>query len=110
MKKGIYLISLVTIMFFISLAETVSGFVLWFALPSGGGRGGLELTYFGIARHTWINIHDWLAIALVVVVTVHLLIHWKWVVRMIRNIIIQLTDGFRSIKGSSVVTTDSKSE
>jgi hypothetical protein len=110
MKKGKYLFSLVTIMLLTGLAEAISGFILWFALPSGGGRRNLALTYWGLTRHSWIDIHDWVAIALVVIVAIHLIIHWKWVMCITRNLAAQLTEAFRSIKGDSTVTTDSKSE
>ena len=110
MKKATYLFSLVTVMIFAGLAEAVSGFVLWFALPSGGGRGRLALSYWGLTRHTWIDIHDWVAIALVIIVAIHLIIHWKWVLRMTRNIAGRLNDAFRSLKGSTIVSADQRSE
>lgn len=87
MKKGMYLFSLVSIMLFGGLIEMVSGFILWFVLPSGAGRGSQGLAYLGLTRHTWIDIHDWVAIALVVVVVIHIAIHWKWMVRMTRQIV-----------------------
>ncbi len=110
MKKSIYLFSLVTIMLLGGLVEAVSGFVLWFALPSGGGRGRLDLTYWGLTRHTWLDLHDWAAIALMVIVIIHLAIHWKWMFRMSRNLVSQLVDAFRYLRGSNSVTTDLKSE
>jgi hypothetical protein len=91
MKKGMYLFSLVGFLVLTGLVEAVSGFVLWFALPSGEGRRGLDLTYLGLTRHTWIDIHDWVAIALTVVVIIHFIIHWKWVARMIKQVFTQYT-------------------
>jgi hypothetical protein len=82
MKKRTYLFSLVNALLVLGLAEAVSGFVLWFALPSGSGRRGLESAYWGLSRHSWISIHDWVAIALTAIVIIHLLSHWKWVVNM----------------------------
>jgi len=70
----------------LGLAEAVSGFVLWLGFPSGGGRGwggGFgELTFWGLSRHTWIDIHDWVAVALLALVLVHIILHWKWLLRM----------------------------
>jgi hypothetical protein len=34
------------------------------------GRGSLNLTYRGVTRHAWIDIHDWVAIALTLVVVI----------------------------------------
>jgi hypothetical protein len=110
MKKGMYLFSLVFIMGLVSLAETLSGFILSFALPSGSGRGSQGLTYLGLTRHTWVDMHDWMAIALVVIVLVHMVIHWKWVVRMTRQVFVQRTNAFHSTKGVFAVTSDMKSE
>jgi hypothetical protein len=98
MKKSVYLFGLVSILFVAGLVEAVSGFVLWLALPSGSGRGAFNLTYLGITRHTWIDIHDWVAIALIAIVIIHLIMHWKWVTRMARQIFKQFTNLHPSIE------------
>jgi hypothetical protein len=100
MKKSLYLFGLASSLLLLGLAEAVSGFILWFALPSGGGRKGLESAYLGITRHTWIDIHDWVAIALMVIVIFHLALHWKWVLRMIKEIWNQLAGSYRIITQS----------
>ncbi len=101
MKKGMYLFSLVGFLALTGLAETISGFVLWLALPSHAGRRGLESSYWGLTRQTWIGIHDWVAIALVVVVIIHLILHWKWVLRIIKQIFAQLGEAYNSLRGVS---------
>jgi hypothetical protein len=98
MKKSLYLFSLVVFLGLGSMIEAVSGFILWFVLPSGTGRRGLEAVALGITRHTWIDIHDWVAVALTVAVIIHLVLHWRWVVRMSRQIVIQLTGAYHQIK------------
>jgi len=35
----------------------VSGLVLFFVLPSGGGRGGSHAVYLGLFRDQWLNMH-----------------------------------------------------
>jgi len=80
----------------LGLTEAVSGFVLWLGFPVGAGGGGRhgwgggggigELTYWGISKHTWTDIHDWVAIALVVLVIIHVILHWRWIVRMARSL------------------------
>jgi preprotein translocase subunit SecY len=102
MKKATYLFSLVGALLLAGLADAVSGFILWFALPSGSGRGSLNLSYWGVTRHTWLSIHDWVSIALVVIVLIHLAVHWKWVVRMTRQIAAQMSSSFKSIKNEPV--------
>jgi len=76
------------VMFLLALFEVVSGFVLWLVLPRGrgymGGRGaglGIEATFLW-TRDTWIDLHNWVAVALLVIVVVHLILHWRWIAHM----------------------------
>ena len=80
----------------LGLAEAVSGFVLWLGFSAGGGGGGRgwgggggglgNLTFWELSKHTWIDIHDWVAVALVVIVAVHVIIHWNWIIRMAKSL------------------------
>ena len=77
----------------LGLAEAVSGFILWLGFPSSGGGGGRgwgggggQLTFWEISKHTWIDIYDWVAVALVVVVILHVILHWKWIARMTKHL------------------------
>ena len=83
-----YVVALV--MFLLALFGTVSGFVLWLVLPRGGGfRGGRGLTTeatFLWTRDTWLDLHGWVAVALVVVVVIHLILHWRWIVHMTKRL------------------------
>jgi hypothetical protein len=80
-----YLLALV--MALLALFQAVSGFVLWLVLPRGdgyqGGRG--EVSTFLWTRDSWINLHDWTAVALVVIVVIHVILHWGWIIRMTRS-------------------------
>ena len=90
-KAGKYLIMAIG-MAVLGLFEAVSGFILWLGFPARGdgvGRGGGgsgTLTFWDLSRHTWIDIHDWVAVALVVLVLVHVILHWTWIVRMTKAI------------------------
>ena len=87
MRKASQLYILAVIMFLLSLVEGVSGFVLWLVLPRGGGShggGGVERSFIW-TRDTWLDLHDWFAVALVVVVLIHIILHWKWIVHMTRT-------------------------
>ena len=91
MKKSTrnYFIDLV--MFLLGLLQAVSGFVLWLVLPRGGGyRGGSGLTTeatFLWTRDTWMDIHRWIAVALLVVVVLHLILHWRWIIHMTKRLL-----------------------
>ena len=71
------------------LGLAVSGFVLWLILPSGGYQGGRGLAeasrVFILGRETWKLLHDWLAVGVVAGVALHLVLHWNWIVCMVRN-------------------------
>lgn len=79
---------------FVALAAT--GLVLRFQLPPGsggehGGRGGAGAgeravtTLWGLTRHDWGGVHYWIALGLLAVLAVHLALHWKWIVCMLRG-------------------------
>ena len=96
MKKGFYLFALSGIMLLIGLVEAFSGFILWLALPSGAGRGGLSTVFLGLSRHSWLDIHDYAAVALVVIVAIHMLLHWKWIVNMTKRTIAYFKESLQS--------------
>jgi len=93
-KAGKYWI-LAVVMAVLGAVEAVSGFVLWLALPAGGGGAGRDwaggggtgsLAFWGLTKHTWIDIHDWIAVALVALVVLHIILHWKWIIRVGKSI------------------------
>ncbi len=65
----------------ILLLLVVSGFILWFALPEGSAADKLVL----FNRHTWIEVHQWLAVGLLVFFSTHIITHWTWIVYMTRR-------------------------
>ena len=88
-----YLIALVMVL--LALFQAVSGFVMWLVLPRGGGgyRGGggglATADTFLWERHTWMDIHDWVAVALVVMVVIHVILHRKWIVYVTKRLVRQ---------------------
>jgi len=47
---------------------------------------GIELldATFLWSRDTWLGLHNWIAVALLVIVILHLVLHWRWIVYMTR--------------------------
>ena len=76
-----YLIALLMVL--LALVEVVSGFVLWLALPQGRGGGGGGTFLWD--RNSWINLHNWTGVALLVIVAIHIILHWSWIVRMSKS-------------------------
>jgi len=105
MSKVKLMYAVVAASFVAFLVEVVSGFALWLTLAngSGGGRGrggGFGGETFIFDRHTWLHIHDWFAVVLVLLIAVHVAVHWKWIVRTTRTL-------FRGSRGSTVASQES---
>jgi len=76
----------------------VTGFLLEYSLPPGSGRLGTEgfgegpggshrpiLLLWGWSRHEWGNLHYWIAVSLMAVLSFHLVLHWRWIVAMVKG-------------------------
>jgi len=85
MKKSTRNFIMFILLLFTGLIEAISGFVLWLMLPGGQGyQDNQSITAIARStviwgRHTWIDIHDWFAVVIVVLVVIHLVLHWKWI-------------------------------
>lgn len=71
------------------IVVALSGVILFFT-GSGGYQGGRNPRYaqevLGVSRLLWQDLHDWSGIAMMGGVLLHLVLHWKWIVCMTRNI------------------------
>lgn len=65
----------------ILLALVVSGFILWFSLPEGSDPD--KVVIFN--RSTMVNVHRWLAVALLIFFSTHIITHWTWISYMTRS-------------------------
>jgi len=63
-------------MFLDFIVLAFSGFVLKFILPRGSGKFGLEFLF---SRETWLLIHDWTSLILIVLLISHLILNWAWI-------------------------------
>ena len=61
---------------------TTTGILTRYVLPPGSGR---YATLWGLDRHGWGDIHFWVAVALLGVLALHLALHWRWVMCMVRG-------------------------
>lgn len=59
---------------FVLLVAT--GVLMRWTLPPGSGH---RTTIWGLDRHDWGAAHFWVAVALLVALAVHLVLHWKWI-------------------------------
>jgi len=75
------------VLFLSAVIASISGIYFLF-LPVGGYQGGRNPLYgvtFLFERHTWEELHIWFGILMIVVVLMHIVIHWRWLVGMARR-------------------------
>lgn len=75
-----FVIDVVAFAAFVFMAAT--GVLLVYTLPPGSGRWS---SVWGLSRHQWGDIHLWLAIIFLAVVALHLILHWRWIVSMMKG-------------------------
>jgi cytochrome b561 len=63
----------------------ITGLTIFFFIPRGTKGAGYQ-EFIGIAKQDWAFIHQWAGILLVILVGIHLILHWKWIVCMTRDI------------------------
>jgi len=64
--------------------SAVSGLI--FLLPVSSGSG-LNSGFLGIRYSLWDQLHTWSSLAMMAGVLAHLVLHWKWIVGMTRNML-----------------------
>ena len=65
---------------FIFLAST--GLLMRYTLPAGSGH---HTTVWGLDRHEWGALHFWIAVAFLSTLALHLILHWNWIVGVLRG-------------------------
>ncbi|RLC70851.1 MAG: hypothetical protein DRI52_06280 [Chloroflexi bacterium] len=70
--------------------SALSGLVL-FTMPHSGYQNGRNLAYYQavllLSRAAWNDLHVWSSFAMVAGALVHLLLHWKWMVCMVKKML-----------------------
>lgn len=77
-----------------ALFLTSTGFLIRWVLPPGSGRVWGEgmgrmsqqrpvALLWGFTRHQWGEIHYWIAVSLIVLLSFHVVFHWKWIVSVV---------------------------
>jgi hypothetical protein len=87
------------ILLFLIVFNLTSSYILWFILPRGIGYHGspkCSMQGYGISgtgwevlgwnRVTWIEVHNWASIALLVIILLHIIFHWGWIVATTKRV------------------------
>ena len=61
---------------------TTTGVLMRYVLPPGSGR---FTSVWGLDRHDWGALHFWIAAILFGVLAVHVFLHWRWMVSIMRG-------------------------
>ena len=61
---------------------TATGVLLRYVLPPGSG---LHTTVWGLSRHAWGGIHFWIAVVFLTTLTIHLVVHRRWIASIVRG-------------------------
>jgi len=72
------IVDLTLYLVFCALAGT--GLLLAYRLPPGRGAG--HILFLGHGRHSWGEVHTWLAYAAIIVGIIHLLLNRQWLVKV----------------------------
>jgi hypothetical protein len=59
------------------LVTAITGLLLWLTIPHGPGT--RNLVTLGLTRQTWIDIHDWAGLGVLLGAAIHIALHWKWI-------------------------------
>ena len=89
-----FIIDLISFIDLLGLVFT--GYIMKYVLPPGSGGCGREL-YGGVGRkhikdlwsmtrHEWGDIHFYLAVAFVVLMAVHIILHWSWIKNYLKSL------------------------
>lgn len=89
-----FVIDLVSFLNLLGLA--VTGFIMKYILPpgtgglgralhSGGGREDIK-ELLSMTRHEWGRIHFYLAILFIILMVVHIVLHWGWIKNCFRSL------------------------
>lgn len=65
------------LLWFLFCGLTGTGLLLAYRLPPGS-RGGRGLSALGWSRHEWGDLHFWISLAFLVLLLIHLALHWRW--------------------------------
>jgi hypothetical protein len=91
-----FILDLVSFLNLLGLA--ITGFIMRYVLPpgtggmgrvlhGGTGRGVHVKELWSMTRHEWGNIHFCLALVFVVLMIIHIILHWTWIKCYVKSVV-----------------------
>jgi fucose 4-O-acetylase-like acetyltransferase len=65
------------VIFVAFMATAITGLMLWLLIPDGQGSG--QFIFYGLTRRQWVDIHNWVGLAMLLGIIIHLVLHWRWI-------------------------------
>ncbi|MFH2011993.1 MAG: DUF4405 domain-containing protein [Pseudomonadota bacterium] len=75
-----FIVDAVAFVGFVFLVTT--GVIMRYMLPPGSGH---YSTIWGLDRHEWGGVHFWIAVVFFSLLAVHLVLHWRWIVSILKG-------------------------
>lgn len=75
-----FIIDVVAFVGFVVL--TTTGVLMRYILPPGSGR---YSTIWSLDRHEWGDIHFWISLVFFLILALHLVLHWRWIVNVLKG-------------------------
>ena len=94
---------------FISAVAVVASSIYYLYIPSGyqGGRNPYYNMVILFSRTGWEWIHTWFGLAMILIATIHLILHWNWFVVMAKKLWLQVagkTKSFNAMGWLNLIT------
>lgn len=72
------------------IMDSITGFIVWIILPRGSYDyymmlAGLGRTFLGLQRNIWLDIHVWIAIAILSILAIHLFLNFNWIINVMKK-------------------------
>lgn len=80
MKKPAINFLVDTIAFTLFLCLLSTGFLIYLIMPPASGY-----SVWGMDRHGWGEIHFWIALAFLIMMAIHVILHWKWITTKVKG-------------------------
>lgn len=68
-----------------------TGVIIFFFFGSGIRQGGYQV-FFGLTKNTWSFYHNYIGLFMVLLMAIHVLLHWNWMVCMTKKFISKKSD------------------
>ena len=79
-SKKNFIVDIFAFICFVFLVST--GIILFYNLPKGSGH---SSTIWNLDRHEWGNIHFWIAVSFLLILALHFVLHWQWIVSLTKG-------------------------